>query len=228
DHRAQRRHRTTCLAAGDAYDRLLLFGARALVGNDAYGPVAFGHLFGRAADDREVQPVQLYAVIVAPVDVLNERERAPALRRARTQVAGRTRTEIVTTARLEVFASDLPGHSRLLATLFTCPHVSGAAGWQHRCARLSSPPAAPGRRRRSRRSTHRAADASPRTLPQRSATPSSAPSRRRQQGPPSSPSSNRHSTGRARPPGSAIRGTQPASAPAGMRADCGRRAGRRV
>src|SRR5438309_8164862 len=111
DQRAQGRHWTTCLAAGDGYDRLLLFGARALIGNHAYGPVAVGHRFGRAADDREIQSVQLDAVMVALLDVLNECERAPPVRRARGQVAGRTPAEKITAARLEVFASDCPGHS---------------------------------------------------------------------------------------------------------------------
>ena len=53
--------------------------------------------------DREGMPAR-------GIDMLRESKRAPALSRPRSQIARHTRAHIVAAARLEVVASDLPGH----------------------------------------------------------------------------------------------------------------------
>src|SRR5205085_1756582 len=60
----------------------------------------------------EIQPVELDVIVLALVNVLDERNRAPALGRPRGQIARYARADVIAAAGLEVFPSNLPGHSR--------------------------------------------------------------------------------------------------------------------
>src|SRR5579859_5604010 len=168
---AQRGNGTASLAAGDGFERLLLLGACAGIGDDADGPIAFAHLFGSSTDDDEVEPVELDVVVSPLVDVVGKREHTPALGRPRRQVRRDARAQVVTAARFEVFAADLPGHHRPPFTS-TRPSQTGATPWPTLAGRRPPHPSESGCHQRPARTTRRAATVFRQTPRPRSGAPS--------------------------------------------------------